>query len=129
MSGCHSKHHEQTHSPLKTILGKIGNRYQTYCTVYKTHAMATCHRGAGHPSARDDLYVEDPEVTGMVNDNDSISGSDASVVLGGLEAEGNTDELLPSNQAKLTAVTREINDLCRVEAGEDQPAGCLDHKE
>ena len=47
--------------------------------------------------------------------------------MGGLEAEGNTDELLPSNQAKLMALMREINDLHQwVEAREGQPAESLD---
>ena len=49
----------------------------------------------------------------MDNDNNSITGSDATVALGGLEAEGNPNELLPSNQAKLTVVTWEINELCQ----------------
>ena len=40
------------------MLGKIGNRYQTYYTVYKMHAMATHHRGAGHHIARDNLHIE-----------------------------------------------------------------------
>ena len=75
------------------------------------HAMATCHGGTGHPIARDNLHVEDIEITGMDNDNDSISGSDATVTLGGLEAEGNPNELLSSYQAKLTALTQEINEL------------------
>ena len=114
MSGSHSNNNEQMHSPLKTMLEKIGNRYQTYCTVYKTHGMATHHGGAGCPIDRDvNLNVEDPEATGMDNDNESISGFDAIVALGGLKAESNTDELLPSNEAKLTAFTREINDLCQ----------------
>ena len=66
--------------------------------------MATCHRGAGCPIDRDiNLHIEDPEATGMDNDNESISGLDATVALGGLEAEGNPSEPLPSNQAKLTA--------------------------
>ena len=72
--------------------------------------MATHHRGAGHPIARYNLQVEDPEVTDIDN-NDIISGSDATVALGGLEAEGNTNELLPCNQAKLAALTHEINEL------------------
>ena len=94
------------------------------------HTVATHHRGAGHPIARDDLHIEDPEATGMDNDNDSISGLDATVALGGLEAEDNTNELLPSNQAKLTALKREINDLHQwVEAREGQPAESLDHIE
>ena len=56
--------------------------------------MATYHGGAGHPIARDDLHIEDQETTGMDNDNDSISGSDATVALGRLEAEDNTEELI-----------------------------------
>ena len=36
----------------------------------------------------------------MDNDNEGISGSDATVALGGLEAEGSPDELFPSDQAK-----------------------------
>ena len=92
--------------------------------------MATHHGGTGHPVARDDLYVEDPEATGLDNNNDSIIGLDAAVTLGGLEAEDNTNELLPTNHAKLKALTREINDLCQwVEAREGQPAESLHHIE
>ena len=73
------------------------------------------------------LHVEDPEATGIDDDNDSISGSDATVALGGLDTEGNTDELFPSNQAKLTGLIREINDLHHwVEVGEGQPVERLD---
>ena len=76
------------------------------------HAMATHHGGAGHPIDRDiNLHVEDPEATGI--DNESISGSDTIVALGGLEVGGNIEELLPNNQARLTALTREINELCQ----------------
>ena len=92
--------------------------------------MPTCHRGTGHPVARDNVHIADPEAKGMDKDNDSISGLDPTVALGGLEAEGNTNELLPSNQAKLTALMRETNDLCQwVEAGEGQPVESLDHIE
>ena len=52
------------------------------------------------------LHVGDPEATGIDNDNDSISSSDTTLAWGGLETEGNTNELLPSNQAMLTALTR-----------------------
>ena len=64
MSSHHSKHNKQMCLPLKTIHGKIRNGYQTYCTAYKTHAMATHYGGTGYPIARDDLHVEDPETTG-----------------------------------------------------------------
>ena len=52
MSGHCSKNNKQMQSPLKTMLGKIGDRCQAYCATYKTHAMATCHEGAGHPVDR-----------------------------------------------------------------------------
>ena len=68
--------------------------------------------GAGCPIDRDiDLHIEVAETTHIDNDNESISGSDTTVALGGQEAEGNPDELIPSNHDKLTAPTREINDL------------------
>ena len=69
--------------------------------------MATCHGGTGNPIARDDLHMEDPEITGMDND------LDATIALGGLEAEDNSNEHLPNNQAKLMALMKEINDVCQ----------------
>ena len=68
------------------MLGKIGDKYQAYCTMYKTHAMATHHGGTGCHLDRDiDLHVEDSETTGPDNDNESTSGLDATVILGGPE--------------------------------------------
>ena len=76
--------------------------------------MSTHHGGSGCPIDRDaDIHVEDPEATGMDNDNKSISGLDATVTSGGLKAEGNPNDLLPSSQAKLAALTWEINELCQ----------------
>ena len=43
----------RSHSPFKTVFGKIGDTYQAYCHTYKTHAMATLHGGSGQPSDRD----------------------------------------------------------------------------
>ena len=46
------------------MLGKIRDKYQGYCTMYKTHAMATYHGGRGCPLDRCiDLNAEDPEQT------------------------------------------------------------------
>ena len=39
-------------SPLKPVLGKLGDTYQAYCNTYKTHAMATYHGGSGQPLGR-----------------------------------------------------------------------------
>ena len=88
--------------------------------MYKTHTMATCHRGSGHPLDRDiNLHVEESKTTGLDNDNESTSGSDTTVALGGSEIEGYHSDIIHSNQAKLTALMREINDLCQwVEARE-----------
>ena len=64
ISGCHSKNSKWMHSLLKCVLGRIRYRYQTYCTVYKTHTMATHNRGAGCPINRDfNLHVEDAKAT------------------------------------------------------------------
>ena len=35
------------HSPLKKVLNKLEDSYQTYVNTNKTHAMATHHRGTG----------------------------------------------------------------------------------
>ena len=72
--------------------------------------MATHHRGAGCPLDRGiNIHAEDSEPTDI--DNESTHSSDATVALGGPETEGHPNELIPSNEAKLTALTREINYL------------------
>ena len=38
-----------TCSLLKKVLKKLGDSYQTYINMYKTHKMATHHRGIGQP--------------------------------------------------------------------------------
>ena len=59
-----------------------------------------------------------------------LSGSDTTIAFGGSEADGHPSELIPSNQAKVTALTRDINDLHQwVEVGKGQPAECLDYIE
>ena len=110
------------------MLRKIRDKYEAYCTTYKTHAMATHHGGTGCPIDRDiDLHVEDAKPTGLENGNKSTSGLDATVDLVGPEAEGQLDDLIHSNQAKLPALLREINDLCQcIEVREGQPAESLD---
>ena len=53
----------RSHSPFKSVLNKIKDSYQTYCKTYKTHAMAICHEGAGHPSDRDpNLPEQDTDI-------------------------------------------------------------------
>ena len=53
----------RSHSPFNSVLNKIGNSYETHCITYKTHAMATCHGGAGQPSDRDlNLPEQDTDI-------------------------------------------------------------------
>ena len=43
----------QMHSPLKKVLNKIEDFYQTNINTYKTQTMATCQGGTGQPSEKD----------------------------------------------------------------------------
>ena len=62
-------------------------QYQVYYTAYKTHAMATHHRGTGCPLERGlDIITEDPEHAYL--NNGSTHSLDATVALGGPEAVG-----------------------------------------
>ena len=102
------------HLPLKTVLGEFRDRYQAYNTRYNIDAMATNHGGEGCPVDRDsNPHIEDIEGinTGPDNDNGSTSSSDTTIAFGGSEADGHPSKLIPSNQAKLTALMREIYDL------------------
>ena len=96
--------------PLKTVVGKIRDWYQAYCTMYKTHAMSTHHGGAGCPLNRGlDILAEDTEHANI--NNDSTHSSDATVALGDPEAVDHPANPTHKNQVRLTALTREINDL------------------
>ena len=86
------------HSPLKTVLAKIEDWYQAYSTMYKTHAMATCHGGAGHPLDRGlEIFAEDTEHADI--DNDSTPSSDTTVALGHPEAVQHPEDPAYYNQA------------------------------
>ena len=54
-----SAHHNlRSCFPLKTVLNKLGDSYQTYVNTYNTHTMATQHRGIGQPLDRDPTLQE-----------------------------------------------------------------------
>ena len=76
------------------------------------HAMAACHGGAGHPLDRGmDIHAEGPEHADV--DNESTHSLDATVALGGPEAEEHPEDPVYNNHDKLTALMREINNLCQ----------------
>ena len=115
MTGHHNKRNDWAHSPLKTVLRKIGDRYQSYCTTYKYHVMTTCHGGAGHTGKDRDLnsYIEDTGGMdiGHDNDNESTSSSDTTIAFKGSEADGCLSDILSNSQANLDIFTTEINNL------------------
>ena len=72
--------------------------------------MATCHGGTRHPLDRDiDLHIV--KAICIDNDDESTHSLDARVALGGPEAWGHPKDSVYSNQDKLMALMREINDL------------------
>ena len=105
----------RSHSPLKTVFGKIGDTYQAYCNTYKTHTMATHHEGSGQPLDRD------IDVTREAADADIEDTQDIHPI--------ETDHFEDSehnNPTRLTAINRELDDLCQqVQAEEGQPSEAL----
>ena len=92
MSACHSL---RSHSPLKKVFGKIGDTYQAYCHTYKTHAMATHHGGSGQASDRD---------INAHNTTDTEKGH-------AQEFHHDFEDSEANNPTRLTAITRELDDL------------------
>ena len=89
----------RSHSPLKAVFDKIGDTYQAYCHTYKTHAMATCHGGSGQHLDRGinshktiDAEIKHAQEFHHINTNDF-------------------EDSETNNPAKLTAITRELDDL------------------
>ena len=59
------------------------------------HAMATHDKGTGRSIDRDiDFSIEDTEATNLDHDNESTSGSDTTIALGGQEAEGHPNDFI-----------------------------------
>ena len=74
------------------------------------HTMATHHGGTGCALDRGiDLHADDPEPSNI--DNECTHSSNATVALGGPEAEGHPEDPVYSNHNKLMALMREINDF------------------
>ena len=130
MVGCHHKTTDWAHSPFKTMLEKIRDQYKSYCTTYKTHAVTTCHGGAGHAGEDRDSnsHVED---TRNIDDNESTNSSETIIAFEG--SDGHLSDLLPNSQGDLKILEREIHSLQQcIKAGEGQPAeglDCIDHLE
>ena len=112
----------RSHSPLKTVLGRIGDTYQAYCNTYKTHAMATHHGGLEQPLDR---------VTNMTREEQPVVDTNIEVPQDfNPEGTDHFEDLEHNNPARLTAITRELDDLCqRIQAEEGSPMESLHHIE
>ena len=106
MTGCHNKSNDWACSPLKSVLRKIGDRYQSYCATYKTHAITTCHGGVGHIGKHRDLnsHVEDTRGIDIepYNDNKSTNSSDTMIACRKSEVDGHLSDLLSNITARQT---------------------------
>ena len=101
----------QTHSPIKKLLTKIGDSYQTYINCYKTHAMATCYSGIGATLMRNsehyDMDVNDSQAD--INDLENIE---------------------PTLQAGLRDLTCKIEQLYQtINANDNNPMDAIGHLE
>ena len=97
-------------SPLKTVFGKIGDTYQAYYHTNKTHAKATHHWGSEQPTDRD--------ITLHKSTDTEIEHAQ--------EFHHDFKESETNNPTRLTAITRELDDLHQwVQAGEGQPLEAL----
>ena len=100
MSACCSL---RSHTPLKTVFGKIGGTYQAYCNTYKTHTMSAHHGGSGNPLDRDIDVTTETQTT---------KDTDVEYVQNFHPVEtDHFEDLEHNNPAKLTALTRELDNL------------------
>ena len=114
-----SAHHGlRSCSPLKTVFGKLGVTYQAYCNTYKTHTMATHHGGLGQPLDRDIDMTREAHKTAHTDTEDTQDFHPMGT--------NHFEDLEHNNPARLTAITRELDDLCQqVQAEEGQPSEAL----
>ena len=91
------------HSPFKTVLGRIGDTYQTYCNTYKTLTMVTQHGGSGQPLDRDtDITREEQPI---VDTNIEVQQDFHP------ENTAPFEDVEHTNPTRLTFITRELDNL------------------
>ena len=95
----------RSHSPFKTVLGRTEDTYQAYCNTYKTCTMATYPGGSGHPLDRntDMTREEQPVVDTDVEVQQDFHPEDMAYF----------ENVEHTNPARLTGITRELDDLCQ----------------
>ena len=110
MSACQNL---QMHSPIKKILNKLGDSYNTYVNYHKTHTMAMHHRGIGKPLEKD----SDPQENITIHDEYQAEIHDF-------------DNVEPDYQAGLRVLTGEVEQLRQIiEANDNDPMDAINHLE
>ena len=127
-----SAHHSiRSHSPLKSVFGKIGDTYQSYCNTYKMNTMATCHGGMGHPLDRD-INLNKENLENAETEIENTHDFDATVALNEPEETGHPQGPEYNTHMKLATLTRDLDDLCQcVQDGLVQPTDnldCIEHE-
>ena len=102
-------------SPLKTVLNKLGDSYQTYINTHKMHAMATHHRGTGQPLDRDPTpHAQGTDIPSDYHHEDTY----------------NFENVEHENHTTLKALSWDLDDLWyRVETAKGQPTEAISHLE
>ena len=103
-----------THPPIKKILNKIGDSYQTYINYNKTHTMATHYRGIGNVNSSDPQ-----DINGNIQDQDEYQAD-----------INNLENVEPDHQAGLRALTCELTQLWQtVKANDNDPMDAISYFE
>ena len=104
----------QTHSPIKKLLDKLGNSYQTYINFHKTHAMATYYGGIG------DTSVNSPEPHDMDSDSQDNYQEDVN----------DLENIEPNHPTGLKYLTHEIEQLRQaIKDNDNDPMDSIHHLE
>ena len=112
MSTCHSL---RSHSSFKKVLTKLENSYQTHVNTYKSHTLATCHRGTGQPLEKD----PNPQDQDIDIPNDYQH-----------EDIGDFENIKNEDHTQLRDLTNKVDHLQhKIEVTEGQPTEAITHLE
>ena len=101
----------QTHSPIKKLLTRNRDSYQTYINYYKTHSIATHYGRIGDTSMSN-------------SEHHDMDANDSQADINDLE------NMEPTHQAGLRDLTHEIEQLCQtIKANDNDPMDAISHLE
>ena len=108
------------------MLRMLRDKYQSYLTTYKTHALTTHHVGTGHTDKDRDIDSHIDITTkrdtrgidiGPNNNNESTNSLETMLPFGGSEADGCLSDLLTSKPGKLNHTHKRNKQLMTMNGG------------